>query len=35
MPLTAFQVRDPRAGEKGYNVADEQGLYLYVSPTGA
>ena len=35
MPLTAVQARNARAGEKGYKLADEKGLHLYVSPTGA
>ena len=35
MPLTAVQARNARAGEKGYKLADEKGLHLYVSSTGA
>ena len=35
MPLTVIQVRNAKPGDKGYKLADEKGLHLYVSPTGA
>lgn len=35
MPLTVVEVRNAKPGEKPYKVADEKGLYLFVTPTGA
>ncbi len=34
MPLTAAQVKAAQPREKGYKLADEFGLYLFVSPAG-
>lgn len=35
MPLTVAEVRNAKPGEKPYKVADERGLYLFVTPKGA
>jgi integrase len=34
MPLTVVEVRNAKPGEKPYKVADEKGLYLFVTPKG-
>ena len=35
MTLTAIEVRNAKAGERPYKLADEKGLYLYVTAAGA
>lgn len=34
MPLTVIEVRNAKPGEKPYKLADEKGLYLFVTPKG-
>lgn len=35
MPLTVIEVRNAKPDSSGYKMADEKGLYLYVTPKGA
>ena len=35
MPLTDTAIRNAKFKDKPYKVADAQGLYLLVNPTGA
>lgn len=34
MPLTVVEVRNAKPGDKAYKLADEKGLYLFVTTTG-
>lgn len=35
MPLTVVEIRNAKPGARPYKIADEKGLYLFVTPTGA